>query len=75
MDQEMTIQDIEAQFAGEWILVADPETDEGLHVLMGKVICHSKDRDEVYRRMVALRPARSAVLYTGEFPENTAVVL
>lgn len=75
MDQVMTIQDIEAQFDGEWILVADPETDESLHVLKGKVICHSRDRDEVYRYLVAKRPANSAILFTGEMPENTAVVL
>lgn len=43
--------------------------------MSGKVLHHSKDRDEVYRRAVALRPARSAVLYTGEIPEDTAIVL
>ena len=75
MEQEMTIQDIEAQFTDEWILVADPETDAGLHVLKGRVICHSKDRDEVYRYLVAHRPKNSAMLFTGEIPENTAVVL
>ena len=75
MEQEMTIQDIEAQFDGEWVLVADPQTDANLHVLKGKVVCHSKDRDEVYRHMVALRLPDYAVLYTGEMPENTAVVL
>ena len=42
MEQEMTIQDIEAQFDGEWVLVADPQTDANLHVLKGKVVCHSK---------------------------------
>ena len=50
-------------------------TDEALNVLGGKVLCHSKDRDEVYRRAVSLRPKRSAVVYTGEIPEGTAVVL
>ena len=75
MEQEMTIQDIEAQFDGEWVLVADPQTDANLHVLKGKVVCHSKDRDEVYREAVALRPTRCAVLFTGQIPENTAVVL
>ena len=75
MEHEMTIQEIESQFGDEWVLVVDPETDGGLHVIRGKVICHSKDRDEVYRQAVALRPTRSAVLYTGQIPKNTAVVL
>ena len=75
MEHEMTVQEIETQFDDEWVLIADPETDDHLHVIKGKVICHSKDRDEVYREAVALRPARCAVLFTGQIPENTAVVL
>ena len=75
MEQEMTVQEMESQFDDEWVLIADPETDEHLHVLRGNVICHSKDRDEVYRRMVALRLPDYAVLFTGQMPENTAVVL
>ncbi len=65
MEQEMTVQEIESQFDDEWVLVADPETDARLRVLSGKVVCHSKDRDEVYRRMVALRLPDYAELYTG----------
>ena len=75
MEKEMTIQEIEARFDSEWVLVENPRTNEALEVLSGKVLHHSKDRDEVYRRAVALRPARSAVLYTGEIPEDTAIVL
>jgi len=39
------------------------------------VCWHSKDRDEVYRKAVELRPRRFAVLYTGKMPKDTAVVL
>jgi len=49
--------------------------DERLNVIPGRVVHHSKDRDEVYRKAVSLRPRRSAVIYTGEIPEETAVVL
>jgi hypothetical protein len=55
--------------------LGDPETDESLEVSKGKLLCHSKDRDEVYRRAVGLRPKRYAIIYTGTMPENTAVVL
>ena len=71
----MTINEMEHQFADEWILVADPQTNEALEVTSGRVMCHSKDRDEVYRHAVALRPKRSAILYTGRMPEDTAIVL
>jgi len=75
MATEMTLEEIESQFDSEWVLIEDPVTDEALNVLKGKVLHHSKDRDEVYRKAVSLRPKRSAVVYTGEIPEDTAVVL
>lgn len=75
MEQEMTMAEIENQFDSEWVLVEEPQTNEDLEVLKGKVLHHSKDRDEVYRKAVSLRPKRSAILYTGEIPEDTAVVL
>lgn len=75
MSVEMTIEEIESQFESEWVSIEDPKTDEELRVLGGKVLHHSKDRDEVYRKAVSLRLKRSAVIYTGEIPEETAVIL
>ncbi len=75
MERVMTISEIESEFDSEWVLVDEPETNEQLEVLKGKVIHHSKDRDEVYRKAVSLRPKRSAILYTGRIPEGTVVVL
>jgi uncharacterized pyridoxal phosphate-containing UPF0001 family protein len=71
----MTLQEMEKQFDSEWILVGDPQTNEALEVVKGMVLCHSKDRDEVYRAAVKLRPKRSAILYTGHMPPDTAIVL
>ena len=75
MNEEMTIAEIESRFESEWVLIGDPRTDEGLRVLGGTVLWHSKDRDEVYRKAVSLHPKRSAVVYTGQIPDETAVVL
>ncbi len=75
MEKEMTIDEIETNFESEWILVEDPQTDEHLEVLSGKVLHLSSDRDEVYRKAVELRPKRFAMLYTGEIPDDTAVAL
>jgi hypothetical protein len=36
---------------------------------------HSKDRDEVYRKAVELRPKPFAMLYIGKMPEGTGIVL
>jgi hypothetical protein len=75
MEQEMTMEEIESQFDSEWVLLEEPETNEQLEVIRGRVLHHSKDREEVYRKAVKLRPKRSAILYTGKIPEDTIVVL
>ena len=71
----LTMAEIQSQFTSEWVLIENPQTNDALAVLGGTVRCHSKDRDEVYRKAVELRPKRSAILYTGTIPKDTAIVL
>ncbi len=75
MRRVLTVAEIEATYDSEWVLVEEPQVDESLDVLSGAVLCHSKDRDEVYRKAVELRPKRFAMLYTGKIPEDAAIVL
>ena len=75
MSKVLAIREIEAQFKSEWVLIEDPVTNDALDVQSGKVVCHSKDRDEVYRAAVSLRPKHFAVVYTGKPRKNTAIVL
>ena len=65
MNEPMSVAEIHAKFESEWVLLEDPETTKGLEVRSGKVLWHSKDRDEVYRKALELRPKHSAILYTG----------
>jgi hypothetical protein len=71
----LTLAQIEVRFQAEWVLIEDPDTGDGLTVKGGAVRWHSKDRDEVYRKAIELRPRRFAVLYTGKMPKDTAIVL
>jgi hypothetical protein len=75
MDEVMTLEEIEGRFPSEWILLADPEVDEHLEVIRGRVVFHSKDRDEVDRKAIQLRLKSSAYHYTGGMPEGTAIVV
>ena len=75
MSETLTRDEIEARFDSEWVLIEDPVVDDQLRVVRGKVVHHSKDRDEVDRKMIELRLKSSATLYTGKMPENTAIVL
>ena len=74
-DRMMSLAQIEAQFEAEWILIENPDTDATLAVRGGTVRWHSKDRDEVYRKAVVLRPGRFAVLYTGKMPKDTVLAV
>ena len=74
-NQLMTIDQINQSFDSEWVLVEDPTTDASLEVKGGRVICHSKDREEVYRKAVEMRPKRFAMVFTGSMPPNTAIIL
>ncbi len=75
MDQILSIREIEAQFESEWVLVENPQTDEALAVHGGTVRSHGKDRDELYRKAVEIRPKRFAIIYTGKLAQGTAVIL
>ncbi len=75
MSEVMSLAEIHTRFVSEWVLLEDPETTESLEVRRGKVLWHSKDRDEVYRKARELQPKHSAILYTGTLPEEMAVVL
>jgi hypothetical protein len=71
----MVLDDIQKRFVSEWVLLEDPETTESLEIKSGKVLWHSKDRDEVYRKARELQPVHSAILYTGTIPEDMVIVL
>ena len=75
MSEILTIAEIEGKFNSEWVLIEDPSTDERLEVRGGTVRCHGKDRDEVYRRAVEIRPKRFAIVYTGTMPDDAAIIL
>jgi hypothetical protein len=75
MGEVMSLVEMKALFGSEWILIEDPETTESLEVKGGKVLWHSKDRDEVYRKARELGPKHSAIWYTGTLPEEMVVVL
>ena len=50
MAEILTFDQIKARYDAEWVLIGNPVTDEFLSVLRGEVLCHSKSRDEIYRK-------------------------
>lgn len=75
MDQLLTIAEIEHQYENEWVLVEDPELDANLEVILGRVVWHSRERDEIHRKALELRPRHPAFVYAGEIPEDAVIVV
>ncbi len=75
MGETMTMQEIEARFDSEWVLIEDPETDEVLDVKSGKVLWHCNDHDEIYRKAMELQPKNSAIFYVGALPDDPVIIL
>ncbi len=66
---------IEDSYQGEWVLLEDPETEENLQVRGGKLLWHSKSREEIGRKLLELRPKSSALLYVGLPPKDSVFLL
>ena len=75
MPDILTIEEIEACFPSEWVLIGDPQTDEYQRLLAGTVLFHSLDREEVDRKLLELRPSRFAFRFLGTLPDDLALVL
>jgi hypothetical protein len=75
MDQILTLEEIEARYAPEWVLIGDPQTDEKLHLQAGRVLFHSPDGEEVCRKAAEFPAGRYALRFLGERPEDVVLVL
>jgi hypothetical protein len=75
MNEILTIDEIKARYAPEWVLVGEPETDEALELQAGRVLFHGPDRDEVCRKAMEYPPGRYALQFLGTIPEDLVLVL
>lgn len=70
----MNIQKMRKKFRREWLLIRVDEMDESTTMpLKGHILAHSKDRDEIYQKM--LRYKRNTYLTYSEdtLPKGYAV--
>ncbi|MFQ5627194.1 MAG: hypothetical protein ACE5I1_00420 [bacterium] len=72
--ERMIFDEIKKSYPDEWVLLADPETDEILNLLSGIVVAHSTNRDDIYKRQLNLK-GDYAIEYTGEIAKNKIFVL
>ncbi len=62
--------DIKNNFRNQWVLIEVKNVDESFNVLEGEVLAHSKDKDEIYQKLLTIRPKEFSIEYTGEVPED-----
>ncbi len=76
-DEILTIDEIRKRFDSEWVLIADPETDQFHNVLRGKVVYHNQNRLVFDREVLKLdsHPSDFAVYFTGKTPEGVSYLL
>ncbi len=75
MAELLTMDEIKARYAPDWVLIGEPQMDELQRLRAGKVLFHSPDREEVYRKAIDLHPGHFAFRYLGDLPDDMAFVL
>jgi hypothetical protein len=65
----MRLEEIKEKFKDEWVILEVLKEDEIGQPIEGKVIAHSRERDEVYKKQREME-GDIAVFYAGEVPKE-----
>lgn len=69
-----TIDAIKKKYKNEWVLVDVVEEDKLNRTTKGRVLAHSKSREDIYDKMLKLpKGFNVAIFYTGEIPPKGTV--
>ncbi len=63
------------QYKDEWVLIDVKDVNDDFTIREGKVLAHSKDKEQIYKKLLEIRPKKFSIEYTGKIPEDLAVVL
>ncbi|RLC17303.1 MAG: hypothetical protein DRI57_09970 [Deltaproteobacteria bacterium] len=66
---------IKKKYTDNWILLEDVQIDEDMYISEGKVIYFHPNKEEIYKKLLELKPKRSAIEFVGNIPEDIAVML
>jgi len=74
MSEMMTMEQIEATYKDEWVLLADIEEDPGPVIRRARVIWHGNSREEGWDRAESVESRHIGVLFVGDlFPPDAPV--
>lgn len=67
------ISKVKKRYPKEWLLLTNVTADELTQPVKGKLVAHSKNRDEIYARLKRVR-GKIAIEYAGDIPKDLVVV-
>lgn len=65
---------LKRRYPKEWLLLTHVTADELTRPIKGKLVAHSKNRDEIYDRLASSQAKSTCVTYTGKIPKDLVVV-
>jgi hypothetical protein len=71
--QLLTKDKIKSKYPNEWLLLEDVELDASTTLRRGRVIAHSKNRDEIHRAL-KIHTGNLCIHFTGTLPPDTGVI-
>jgi len=76
MNEVLPLEELEKLYKDEWVILVDLIQEPGPHLLGGRVVAHSKDRDEIDRKLLEMSlPRHFAVRFLGEPPRDRDFLL
>jgi hypothetical protein len=69
MEETATIEEIQEKYKDEWVIIEVLEENEFEEPTRGRLIAHSKSRDEIYD-LLKDRTGDIGVFFTGEIPKK-----
>lgn len=68
-----TKEQMKARYPNQWLLVTDYELDASTSLCKGRVVAHSKDREEIHRALKK-HLGNLCIHFTGGLPRDTGVL-
>ena len=72
-DKEKNIDRIKRRYPDEWLLIVDYETDVSTRTIKGRLVDHSKSREEIHRALPRYK-GKKCIHFSGKLPQDVGVV-
>ena len=69
----LTKEKIKSKYPNQWLLLKDVKLDAATTLRKGRVIAHSKSRDEIHRALKK-HSGNLCIHFTGSLPPDTGVI-